>query len=100
MTSPSTPSSEVDWVGTAIIVQEIGVRKSGSDPDFPLPDGTTPILIGPEAPPGGWEANWIKSIPGRAWFPYFRFYGPKQPYFDQSWQLPPIEEIDFANLPK
>ncbi|MBT8352403.1 MAG: DUF1214 domain-containing protein, partial [Deltaproteobacteria bacterium] len=61
------------------------------------PDGTTPVFIGPTAPKG-WEDNWIKSVPGRAWFPYFRFYGPTGPFFDQSWKLPPIEEIDYAKI--
>ncbi len=32
--------------------------------------------------------------------PYFRFYGPKQGYFDQSWKLPQIEEVNFDELPK
>ncbi|MEI7659099.1 MAG: hypothetical protein WCK33_13655, partial [Phycisphaerae bacterium] len=27
------------------------------------------------------------TIPGRGWFPYFRFYGPLEAYFDKSWQL-------------
>ena len=58
------------------------------------PDGSTPIFIGPNAPEG-WEDNWIKSVPGRAWFPYFRFYGPTEPFFDQSWKLPQIVEVDF-----
>ncbi len=63
------------------------------------PDGSTPIFIGPKAPKG-WENNWIKSVPGRAWFPYFRFYGPTEPFFDQSWKLPQIEETDFAKFAK
>ena len=63
------------------------------------PDGSTPIFIGPEAPKG-WEGNWIKSVPGRAWFPYFRFYGPTEPFFDQSWKLPPVEEVNFAEYSK
>jgi hypothetical protein len=58
------------------------------------PDGSTPIFIGPNAPEG-WEDNWIKSVPGRAWFPYFRFYGPTEPFFDQSWKLQQIVEVDF-----
>ena len=37
---------------------------------------------------------------GRAWFPYFRFYGPKMAYFDQSWNLPQIEETDFSKYTK
>jgi hypothetical protein len=41
------------------------------------------------------ENNWIKSIPGRAWLHYFRFYGSTKPFFDQSWKLPQIEEVDY-----
>ena len=50
------------------------------------PDGSTPIFIGPKAPKG-WENNWIKSMSGRAWFPYFRFYGPLEPFYDKSWRM-------------
>ena len=37
--------------------------------------------------------NWIETNPGRGWFPLFRFYGPTQPYFDKTWQLADIEEV-------
>jgi hypothetical protein len=40
------------------------------------------------AAPEGWENNWIETLPDKAWFAYFRFYGPEQPYFDLSWKLP------------
>ena len=63
------------------------------------PDGSTPIFICPKAPKD-WEDNWIKSVPGRAWFPYFCFYGPTEPFFDQSWKLPQVEEVDFAQYAK
>jgi hypothetical protein len=33
------------------------------------------------------------TMPGKGWFTYFRFYGPKEAYFDKSWQLPDLEEI-------
>jgi hypothetical protein len=29
-------------------------------------------------------ANWIKTNPGKGWFPYFRFYAPQQAYFRQD----------------
>jgi hypothetical protein len=32
-------------------------------------------------------------MPGRGWFPYFRFYGPLEAYFDKSWQLNDIELV-------
>jgi hypothetical protein len=26
--------------------------------------------------PAGQEKNWIQTVPGKGWFPLFRFYGP------------------------
>jgi hypothetical protein len=54
-------------------------------------DGSVEIYIGP-VPPAGWEQNWIPTVPGRAWFTYFRFYSPTEPYFDRTWVLPDIEK--------
>ncbi len=28
------------------------------------------------------------------WFTYIRFYGPKEAYFDKSWQLPDMDEVN------
>ena len=50
-------------------------------------DGSVDIHVGPAAPKG-FEKNWIPSVPGRAWFAYFRLYGPLQPYFDRTFALP------------
>ncbi len=57
-------------------------------------DGSIDIYYGPEAPEGK-EQNWIPTVPGRAWFTYFRFYSPTEPYFDRSWVLPDIEKFDW-----
>ena len=63
---------------------------------FELKDvkGSAPVALyfGPKAP-AGQEGRWIKTIPGKGWFTYFRLYGPTQPYFDRSWVLPDIEEL-------
>ena len=32
----------------------------------------------------GFETNWIPTVPGKAWFCYFRLYEPTQAYFDKS----------------
>lgn len=55
-------------------------------------DGSYDLYFGPKTP-ASHEKNWIPTIPGKAWFAYFRFYGPLQPYFDRSWKLPDIEEV-------
>jgi hypothetical protein len=55
-------------------------------------DGSVDLYFGPEAPAGK-ESNWLQTNPGQAWFAYFRFYGPLEPYFDRSWKLPDIEPL-------
>jgi hypothetical protein len=57
------------------------------------PDGSVDIYFAPSAP-RGFERNWIPTVPGRAWFAYFRLYGPTEPYFKRTWPLPDIERIE------
>jgi hypothetical protein len=56
------------------------------------PDGSVDIYIGPMPPPGK-EANWIPTVTGKSWFPFFRFYGPEKSLFAQTWKLPDIELV-------
>jgi hypothetical protein len=56
-------------------------------------DGSVDLYFGPKAP-AGFEKNWIPTLPGKAWFTYFRFYGPTEPYFDKSWPLPDIDKVN------
>ena len=53
-------------------------------------DGSVDIYFGPEMP-AGQEKNWIKTVPGKGWFPIFRFYGPLEPLFEKTWKLNDIE---------
>jgi hypothetical protein len=55
-------------------------------------DGSVDLYFGPIKP--AQAQNWIKTNPGKGWFPYFRLYGPKEAYFDKSWQLNDIEKAD------
>src|SRR4029079_6916894 len=48
-------------------------------------DGSVDIYFGPQ-PPTGHEKNWIKTVPGRGWFPYLRFYSPTEAFFHQDWK--------------
>jgi hypothetical protein len=50
------------------------------------------LHFGPTAP-AGHEGRWIKTIPGKGWFVYFRIYGPEQPAFDGSWKPGDFEEL-------
>jgi hypothetical protein len=56
-------------------------------------DGSVDLYFGPTAPAGKPATNWIKTLPNKGWFTYFRLYGPTQPYFDKTWVLPDIEAV-------
>jgi hypothetical protein len=56
-------------------------------------DGSVDLYIGPDKPEGDKVKNWIPTEAGRAWFPYFRLYSPKQAFMDRSWVLPDIEKV-------
>jgi hypothetical protein len=43
------------------------------------------LYFGPAAPPGQ-EGRWIRTLPEKGWFAYFRIYGPQGPAFDGSWK--------------
>jgi hypothetical protein len=55
-------------------------------------DGSYDIYFGPTAPEGK-ESNWIQTIPGKGWSVILRFYGPLQPWFDQTWRPGEIELV-------
>lgn len=56
------------------------------------PDGSVDIYFGPRMPKGQ-EKNWIQTIPGKGWFPIFRFYGPLEPLYEKTWVLPDVEPV-------
>jgi hypothetical protein len=56
-------------------------------------DGSVDIYFGPTSPKGH-EKNWIQTVPGRAWFPFFRLYGPLEPYYARTFALPDIEKAN------
>ena len=41
--------------------------------------------------PAGPESNWIETLPGKDFYPFFRFYGPTEGAFDGSWKMPDVE---------
>ncbi len=55
-------------------------------------DGSVDLYFGPTAPEGH-ESNWVKTLPGRGWWVWFRFYSPTEAFFDKSWQLPDFERM-------
>jgi hypothetical protein len=55
-------------------------------------DGSIDLYFGPTAPTGK-ENNWVKTLPGRGWWVWFRFYGPTEAFFDKSWRLSDFEKV-------
>jgi hypothetical protein len=57
-------------------------------------DGSYYMLLGPDAPPKGWEANHVQTLPGRGWFPYMRAYGAKAEFFNDEYKFPTINKVE------
>ena len=53
-----------------------GIRKNA--------DGSYCVLLGPDTPPKGWEANHVQTLPGRGWFPCMRMYGATEKAFNDA----------------
>jgi hypothetical protein len=50
-----------------------------------LTGNSVDLYFGPAAPRGQ-PQRWIKTLPGKGWFAYFRIYGPEPAAFDGSWK--------------
>lgn len=59
----------------------------------PNADGSVDIYFGPQAAEGQ-EKNWIKTVPGKGWFTYLRFYSPTEAFFNQTWKPDDIAEMN------
>ncbi len=55
-------------------------------------DGSVDLYFSPTKP--AFAENWIQTIPGKSWLTIFRLYGPLKPWFDKSWQLNDIEQVN------
>jgi hypothetical protein len=70
------------------------IMVGSQEPGYEInPDDTVDVYFGPTAPEG-LENNWVETKPGRAWFSYFRFFGPTEPFFDKTWVLPDFEPLN------
>ena len=56
-------------------------------------DGSVDLYVGPSAPTG-MEGNLINTVPGRAWFAYFRLFDPLPPFFARELALPDFEAVN------
>ena len=54
-------------------------------------DGGVTLYFGPKAPKG-LEANWIPTS-GKKPYAMFRFYGPKESFYNKSFKLADVELV-------
>jgi len=83
---------EVDTRSLIQNQQQIADRSSRQPDLAKNADGSVDLYVGP-TPPIGFEKNWIPSVPGRAWFAYFRLYAPTEAHFNRTWTLPDFENV-------
>ena len=67
--------------------------KSSVDKLIANADGSIDLYFGPTAPAGK-ESNWVKTLPNRGWWVWFRLYGPLEPFFNKTWQLADFEKVN------
>jgi hypothetical protein len=56
-------------------------------------DGSVDIYFAPKQPKGVAKENWIQTVAGKGFFPFYRFYGPLKAYNDQTWRPVEIELV-------
>ena len=67
--------------------------RSGYDELETNNDGSFDLYLGPDVPDGQPKSNWIETVPGRGFYPMFRFYSPTAPLFDGTWALPDVQPM-------
>ena len=101
-TVPANAPAEAFWsltvydVDTRCLIQneqKIADRSSRMDL-LENRDGSVTLYIGPDKPAGQRSKNWIPTVRGKAWFPYFRLYSPKQAFLDRTWILTDIQKAE------
>src|SRR5215813_351990 len=99
LTVPQSVPAQLFWSVTVYDAQTRSQIQTDQDRAalrsmFELKDqtgATVDLYFGPKAPVGH-KGEWIKTIPGKGWFVYFRIYGPQQPAFDGNWKPGDFEE--------
>jgi hypothetical protein len=97
---PSNPPAKLFWsvtvydVDTRVLIQNPAQKpdRVSTEALDKNADGSVDFYLMATAPKGH-EKNWIQTVPGRAWFPFLRLYGPLEPYYNRSWALPDIEKV-------
>ena len=100
-TMPANPPAKIFW---SVVVYDVNTRtaifnesnsavassRSGVKAND---DGSVTLHFSPSKPDGVTNENWIQTNSGESWFPYIRFYGPTESYFDQSFPLQDVKLV-------
>jgi hypothetical protein len=57
-------------------------------------DKSVTLYFGPKPLEGKPKANWIQTVPNKAWFVLLRLYGPLEPWFKKTWQPSDFELLE------
>jgi hypothetical protein len=57
-------------------------------------DGSVVLTFGPEPPAN--VSNWVQTNPRKSFFVYMRFYAPTEAFFNRSWKMGNIRQVDWA----
>lgn len=100
ITFPANPPAGLFWSLT-LYDAETASGVDAKDQEYPSlnsmnkliynDDKSVTFIVGPDKPSG--EANWLKTVPGKGWFALFRFYGPKQEFFDRKYKPGDFEKV-------
>ena len=102
ITLPANVPAKDNWSLTAYDGQTRSMLKT--EQDFPTissysknlkqnSDGSYDIYFSPVAPEG-YENNWVQTVEGKSWNTIFRLYGPLEPWYEQTWKLTDIVNVD------
>jgi hypothetical protein len=97
---PANPPAEQFWSVTVydVFTRSMTMNKENNaaitsyDKITKNADGSADLYFGPKAP-AGLESNWLDTSASKGWWVWFRFYGPTEPFFNKSWQLPDFELV-------
>lgn len=57
-------------------------------------DGSVRLVFSPNKPANVPDANWIQTNPQKGFFAYFRWYSPTKAFFDRSWKMENIKQVN------
>ena len=77
----------------AMIVNDSGKPSVSSREELVVEsDGSVVLIFGPEQPANA--SNWVQTNPHKGFFVYMRFYAPTEAFFDRSWKMGNIRQVD------